>query len=347
MQIIVASTIYPFVQGGATFFVDWLVKALEKSGHEVETLLLPFSSDYKQIMDQMLAIRLLDVSAHGDRLIAIRPPSYLLSHPNKILWFIHHHRTAYDLWGTKYQDIPDTPEGHTYRDAIVHGDNVAFQESKRIFCNSEVVASRLKKFNQVSAQVLYPPLWEPERFRTGEFGDYLIYISRIVDHKRQALAVEALRFTQTAVKLVIAGCPDPGAQPYLHHIQEKIVEYNLQSRVTILPRWISEHEKAGLFSESLAGIYIPFDEDSYGYPTLEAHHSGKPVITTSDSGGTRELIVDGQNGFIVSPEPAALASAMDRLYEDRSLAKSMGEAGLRRLTDLGIEWGTVVNSLVA
>jgi glycosyltransferase involved in cell wall biosynthesis len=148
MKIIVASTIYPFVPGGSTLFVDWLVLALQAKGHQVETLLLPFSPDHTKMLDQMLAIRLLDVSAHGDYLIAVRPPSYLLSHPRKILWFIHHHRTAYDLWGTKYQDIPDTPEGRTYRDSIMHADNVAFQEAERVFCNSGVVAARLKHFHQ-------------------------------------------------------------------------------------------------------------------------------------------------------------------------------------------------------
>ncbi|MGD1090974.1 MAG: glycosyltransferase family 4 protein, partial [Bryobacteraceae bacterium] len=300
-----------------------------------------------KMLDQMLAIRLLDVSAHGECLIAVRPPSYLLSHPRKILWFIHHHRTAYDLWGTKYQDIPDTPEGRTYRDSIIHADNVAFQESERVFCNSGVVAARLKHYNQVEAQVLYPPLWQPGRFRAGAFDDYLVYVSRIVNHKRQLLAVEALRHTRTPVKLVIAGRPDPDAQAYLYQIQDTIREYDLQQRVTVVPRWITEQEKADLFADSLAGIYIPFDEDSYGYPTLEAHHSGKAVITAADSGGTRELIVDGENGFVAEPQPEALAFAMDRLYEDRALAKRMGEAGRRRLTELGIEWGVVVNSLVA
>jgi glycosyltransferase involved in cell wall biosynthesis len=347
MKIIVASTIYPFVQGGSTLFVDWLVRALQQRGHEVETLLLPFSSDYKQIMDQMLAIRCLDVSAHGDRLIAIRPPSYLLIHPNKILWFIHHHRAAYDLWGTRYQDIPDSPEGHAYREAIMHADNLAFRESKKIYCNSKVIADRLKAFNRVDAEVLYPPLWDPQRFRTGEFGDYLLYVSRIVDHKRQLLAVEALRFCRTQVRLVIAGCPDPGTQGYLQHIREKISEYHLQSRVTIYAHWISEREKADLLTESLAVIYIPYDEDSYGYPTLEAHHSGKPVITAKDSGGTRELIVDGVNGLITNSEPEALAAAMDRLYNDRPLARRMGEAGRIRMAEMGIEWDTVVDSLVA
>ena len=313
----------------------------------METLLIPFSPDYRKMLDQMLALRLLDVSEHGDRLIAVRPPSYLLRHPRKVLWFIHHHRTVYDLWGTKYQDIPPTPEGHTYRDAIIHADNIALREAEKIFSNSKVVACRLKRFNQVDARVLYPPIWAPERFRSGGSGDYMLYLSRITDHKRQLLAVEAVRHTRTPVKLVIAGAPDPEAEPYLKQIRLRVQECSLDERVTIIPRWVSDHEKIDLFAGCLAAIYMPFDEDSYGYPSLEAHHSGKAVITSTDSGGTNELIVDGENGLIPEPDPEAIARAMDQLYDDRDLARRMGAAGKERISQLGISWDTALDSLLS
>src|SRR5881396_3114565 len=126
MKIIIASSVAPFVDGGSTFIVDWLGEMIQALGHEVEVLKFPFSPTTPEMLDQMLALRLIDLSQHGDRLIAIRHPSYLLRHPNKILWFIHHHRGAYDLWGTKYQDLPSTPEGIGYRDAIISADELAF-----------------------------------------------------------------------------------------------------------------------------------------------------------------------------------------------------------------------------
>ena len=43
-----------------------------------------------------------------------------------------------------------------------------------------------------------------------------------------------------------------------------------------------------------------------GYPSLEAHHAGKAVITATDSGGTQELIMDGENGFVTGPSPRPL-----------------------------------------
>jgi hypothetical protein len=71
MKIIVASTISPFVEGGSTFIVDWLCEALRAHGCTVECLKLPFSSNHSEMLSQMLALRLMDLSQHGDRLITI------------------------------------------------------------------------------------------------------------------------------------------------------------------------------------------------------------------------------------------------------------------------------------
>ncbi len=347
MRVIVATSVYPFVEGSATLIVDWLAQMIREEGHEVELLKLPADPNYSTMLDQLLAYRLLDLSQHGDRLIAVRTPSHLLRHPCKILWFIHHHRSAYDLWGTPYQDIPNTPEGIRYRDSIRQADFVGFQDAKRIFCTSHVVADRLKKFNGVDAEVLYHPLLQPEAFRTASYGDYILYLSRITHHKRQMLALQALQCTQSPVRLMIVGPVDPDSASYLRELQAMAESSGLADRVSIIPNWIPEQEKIELLASCLAVTYFPFDEDSYGYPSLEAHHSGKAVISTADAGGTRELIVDGENGFLPPPDPEAIGRAMDRLYYDRELARRMGEAGRARIATLGISRRNVLDKLLA
>jgi teichuronic acid biosynthesis glycosyltransferase TuaC len=57
----------------------------------------------------------------------------------------------------------------------------------------------------------------------------------------------------------------------------------------------------------------------------------KPVVAT-DGGGTRELVVDGQTGFLVPPEkPEALAAKIEYLLDNPDDARRMGEAGEARL----------------
>ena len=66
---------------------------------------------------------------------------------------------------------------------------------------------------------------------------------------------------------------------------------------------------------------------------LEAVAMGRAIITT-DAPGCRETVRNGQNGFLVPiRDGAALADAMRRMIENRSLVAAMG----RRSRELAIE----------
>jgi glycosyltransferase involved in cell wall biosynthesis len=164
-------------------------------------------------------------------------------------------------------------------------------------------------------------------------------------HKRQHLLVNAMVHTKTDVRLRLCG---PGLSPaYVSKMREIVQQKGLENRVTIDWRWISEDEKTDFLENALASTYVPFDEDSYGYPTIEAAHARRSTVTVDDSGGVLEFVQDGINGFVVRPEPAALGIAFDRLYMDRGLARRMGEAAADRVTDLGIDWDTVIARLLS
>ena len=345
MNILIASTVVPFLEGGGTFIIDWLEIMLRRHGHQVETLRIPTTSNTAAQLDQMLAVRLMDVGTTADRLICIRPPSYLLRHPNKVLWFIHHHRLVYDMWSSPHRDVPDAPFGWRLAHAIIRADEVAFGEARAIYTNSRVVGDRLRRFNRVESEVVYPPIFEPERFRCDDYGDFILYVSRATEHKRQHLAVEAMRHTKTPVKLVLAGRAD--SEEYADRLHARIAAYGLGDRVHFLNEWLTEQAKIDLLADCLATIYIPEDEDSYGYPSLESHHARKAVITTTDAGGTGELITDGDNGFMTDPSPEAIAAAMDRLFGNRAEARRMGEAGPQAIARLKITWDRVIDRLTA
>ena len=103
MRIVLASSFVPFVNGGGRFIVEWLEQKLLERGHRVERFYIPFVDRPEDLFDQILAYRLIDLADSCDRLIAFRPPSYVLCHPNKVLWFIHHIRAFYDLWDSPYR----------------------------------------------------------------------------------------------------------------------------------------------------------------------------------------------------------------------------------------------------
>jgi glycosyltransferase involved in cell wall biosynthesis len=107
---------------------------------------------------------------------------------------------------------------------------------------------------------------------------------------------------------------------------------------------VSDAELVELYAGARAIAFVPYLED-YGYITLEAMLSGKPVITCSDSGGTTELVRDGVNGIVVEPQAEALGAAIDRLWGDRRAQKRMGAAALE--TGYAVTWDAVLEELLA
>jgi glycosyltransferase involved in cell wall biosynthesis len=345
MKIALVSTFVPFIQGGARNIVEWLEVMLAREGHEVEIIYLPEVDSPDTLFQQMAAFRWVDLS-NADRVICFRPQAHLVRHPNKVLWFIHHIRAFYDLWDHEtYRPFPDDQRHRDFRAALFEMDTLAIKEARRVFTNSQVVARRLKHFNDIDSEVLYPPVFAPERFTCEDYNDEIVYVCRLEHHKRQHLLIEALACTKTNVRLRICGSSSDGS--YADQLADRIKQLGIRHRVTIDNRWISEEEKVDVLASCLAAAYLPEDEDSYGYPSIEASHAAKSIVTTSDSGGVLELVVDGYNGFVTEPTPEALAVAMDRLYQDNTLARVMGTNARKRLNEIGISWSHVVQRLLA
>jgi glycosyltransferase involved in cell wall biosynthesis len=345
MRIVLISSFAPFVNGGARFIVEWLQTKLVEHGHEVERFYLPFVERDNLLAEQYLAYRMLEVGDKADVLVAFRPPAYAVRHPRKIVWFIHHIRAFYDLAGTDHQGFEDTPKGRAFQQTLIEMDNVTLREARRVYTNSNVVASRLARFNGVEAETLYPPLLLPERFRHESYGDEIVAVCRVEAHKRQRLLIDAMRHTKTQVKLRICGVS--GSQRYSQELMHAIRTSGAADRIVFDNRWISEEEKSEYLASALAVAYLPLDEDSYGYPTLEGAHAKKPIVTTADSGGVLEFVEDRRNGFVVDSQPAAIARAFDELYTDRQLTQRLGDGSHQRLGELRIDWDHVVERILS
>jgi glycosyltransferase involved in cell wall biosynthesis len=343
MKIAICSTIVPFIYGGGRNIVEWLALKLREYGHTVEIVNLPQIDDPKILIHQIIGYRFIDLSA-ADRVICIRPHSYFIPHPNKIIWFIHHFRIFYDLWETVPPSEQEALKG--FRDCLFKLDTNAFNEARKIFTNSEVTLNRLKKFNGVeNAKVLYPPLIDGGNFQNLSSNDEILCISRVEPHKRQELLIKSLAKTKTPVKLKFIG--EASNPDYAQHLRALINSEGLVKRVDFSNCWSSEQEKVDALAHCLATAYLPIDEDSYGYPTLESCYSSKPILTTTDSGGVLELVKSGINGVIANPDPNAIAIQMDHLYLDRNRTSLLGRNALATPSQFNISWDTVVRELTS
>lgn len=343
LRIAICGTKVPFVSGGAEVLIESLRAELAARGFEVDVITLPFAwTTREKLLKSALAWRLVDLTEVAgrriDRVIATRFPSYLIKHPNKVVWLVHQMRQVYDLLGTRHSDFSDAPRDGKTIEMIREMDRRTLGEARALYAISQNTAGRLLRWNRLEAEVLYPPPKLGGAYRSGAFGDYILSVGRLDPLKRFDLLIRALAATRTPVRCRIAGTgPDREA---LLALAERL---GVADRVELLG-FVEDAALVDLYAGCLGVFYAPYDED-YGYVTIEAFQSGKPVVTAADSGGVLEFVEEGVTGLVgQSDQPQTIAVLLDRLWEQRDLAARLGAAGKARVASIG--WDTVVSELV-
>jgi glycosyltransferase involved in cell wall biosynthesis len=345
MRILLCNSQIPFARGGAELLVESLAAELRHRGHTVESVAIPFSLSSRQaLLQSALAWRLVDVQAVADAadlVIATRFPSYLVRHPHKVVWLIHQLRQVYDQYGTRYSDFDAAaPRDRQALEMVRAMDRRTLSEARRLFAISANTAERLRRFNALEAEVLYPPPKLGDALQPlpdGEEDDgFLFSAGRLDAPKRFDLLLEALA-AAPQTRAVIAG-----SGPQREALTRRAAELGVAERVRFAG-WVDDAELVRLYRRCRAVVYVPYDED-YGYVTVEAMRCAKPVVTCHDSGGVLEFVADGVNGFACEPSPRALARALAALGSDPRLARRLGEAG--RGTVAAVTWERVIDRLL-
>lgn len=340
MNILIATVQVPFVRGGGELLAEGLKAAIARHGHRVDILTAPFrfspSNEVEKSMEWWAEQQLSSFCAGSvDRVIYLKFPCYYASHGNAVLWLLHQHRAYYELWNEKEQVRTDG----SVRREVVRRDTESLARIQRRYTIAKRVSDRLKSFNGLDSTPLYHPPFGERLFFSGESLPYVFSPSRLEPLKRQMLLVEAMALVKGTIGAVIAG--EGGAKAAL---ERRISELDLGDRVKLVGR-VSDQDLRAYYARSRCVFFGPFDED-YGYISLEAMLSSKPVITCRDSGGTLEFVNEGINGRVVDPEPAAIAQAIDAYAASPELSQRHGAEGRRIYDDLGISWDHVVKELL-
>jgi glycosyltransferase involved in cell wall biosynthesis len=337
-RVLVCTAQVPFASGGAERHAAGLVRELRNAGHETDLVQLPFKwYPREEILASALAWRLLDVTeADGkevDLVIPMKFPSYMVRHPNKVVWLIHQFRQVYDRFGTGQSDFTASPEDTRWRELVARSDRTGLTEARKIFTNARNTAERLRRFNGLSGEALYHPPPLAGRYRTGASDGFAFAIGRLDAWKRFDLAIGAAAAGR--FRLVVAGTgPEEARLRRLAATSGGDVTFRGA---------VSDEELLSLYATCGAVLFTPADED-YGYVALEAFLSKKPVVTCTDSGGPLEFVADGASGRVAPPEAAALGEATAALLADSRRAREFGEQGYE--TVRGISWDKAVRALL-
>lgn len=161
-----------------------------------------------------------------------------------------------------------------------------------------------------------PPPAEEPRLRELPQEPYILYFGDVTEDKGVGLLVDAYRELEGAPPLVLIGRQElegvgdvPGVLALERMPHPVAIEALRRAAFTVAPSLLPE---------------------SFGIVALEAAAAGKPTIA-ADHGGLRDVVVDGETGFLVAPgDRGGLRLALSRLAGDAELRERMGEAARRR-----------------
>jgi D-inositol-3-phosphate glycosyltransferase len=140
---------------------------------------------------------------------------------------------------------------------------------------------------------------------------YLLFFGFIRAYKGLDLLLEAFgdsRLRQRKLKLIIAGEFYESDTPY----KEIIEKHNIADDIILNDRFIKEEEVA-LFFSAADLVVQPYRSATQSGVTQIAYHFEKPMLVT-DVGGLSEIVIDGKSGYVVPPEPAKIADAIDDFF---------------------------------
>jgi glycosyltransferase involved in cell wall biosynthesis len=342
MRVAVCAPQVPFERGGAEIFADDLVAALRRREHEAELVTVPFKwYPGERVLTQAFLWRLLDLEeANGrpiDLVVATKFPSYAVRHRNKVVWLLHQFRQAWDLDRTELGQFSESAEDRALRRKVLAFERTALGEARRIFATSRNVAERLRASTGLEAELMPHPPQELPYPSGARPESFVLSVGRLDRAKRNDLLLEAAAADPGLACVIVGEGPDR------ERLEELARGRGLNGRVRFAGR-VDEDELGRLYASCLAVYYAPVDED-FGMVPYEAFLAGRPVVTTTDSGGPLEVVADRRTGVVCDPRADELARACAWLREHGDEADRLGSAG--RELARAVTWDACVDRLLA
>ncbi len=159
----------------------------------------------------------------------------------------------------------------------------------------------------------------------------MVSIGRLDKNKNHQFLIDVvldLKNREIPVHLTIVGEGDERIS-----LQEKIVQLNLSDQLSL----VGLQEKVEMYLWN-ADLYVHSAiTEGFGLTIIEAMVCGLPVVCT-DGKGNRDLIQEGENGFMVGErDPKLLADKIELLLKNDILRQEMGEKARKFAQGFGME----------
>lgn len=211
-----------------------------------------------------------------------------------------------------------------------------------LVCCSEAVAAQFRARGAPPIAVAYPPI-DPDprpgdragfRARHGIEPDapcvaVVGSVSRGRGQDVLVRALPALRERVPGLRAIIVGEPHP--RPVDRAFRGELASLAKSLGVGEAVAFVGYVDAVGDVYAGADAIAVPARREAFGRVAAEALVAGRPVVASS-VGAIPEVLRAGTDALLVPPDdPAALATALARLLEDRELAARTVAAGAARV----------------
>ncbi|MBD2292489.1 glycosyltransferase family 4 protein [Anabaena sphaerica FACHB-251] len=169
------------------------------------------------------------------------------------------------------------------------------------------------QISEVEIQELRQKLGLAEKFIVGHF-------SRLSPWKGQHILINALAECPENVTVILVGDALFGEHEYVKELHQKVTALGLEDRVKFLG---FRADIPQLMSACDLITHTSIAPEPFGRVIVEAMLCGKPVVAAK-AGGAIELVEDGMNGFLVTPNnPQELAQVINTCIQEKDKIKKI------------------------
>lgn len=156
----------------------------------------------------------------------------------------------------------------------------------------------------------------------------ILYASKLTERKRPADVLRAhAELARRGIKAALVIVGDGEQRKRLEEQARELATPNVS-----FAGFVNQDEIPAYFS--LAEVFVlPSENEPWGLIINEAMSCGVPVVTTSEVGAAVDLVENGVTGFAYpAGDVRALADSLQRILEDETAARGMGEQCRRRMS---------------
>ena len=215
---------------------------------------------------------------------------------------------------------------HRLISPLLHG---VWRQAKAVVANSNGLKELAHRFdssvpievipNGVDTEYFQPAANGMQKSNESHAALRLLFVGRVVYQKGLDILFHALgRLRDYAWQLTVVG--DGPLRESLNHLAEDL---GIADRIKFVG-WVNRDELPAIYQQADVFVF-PSRHEGMSNVVLEAMASGLPVIA-SDIAGNQELIISGENGFLIKPEVGSeLGEVLEQIMRQPRVLPAMGE----------------------